>query len=487
VNTQKPQGLSKIWREIKRPFRKLVSHRDDERNTFLEPTVCEQMSTAWSINNLHQTVFPKYKNIHRGKNVVIVATGPSLTNYEPIKDAVHIGVNRAFLYEKVELDYLFAIDYPNVQSYIAQMNEYRQGVCKKFYGICREFPNFIHIPESETLKAHAERYYIDYNAFEREEIFYHDLSSCPLASFWTVVFQAIQFALWTSPQKLYLAGCDESDLGHFNGDKQLLYLPEELHRKQQHFIKHMKGWEKLKDFVRSYYPETEIISINPVGLKGLFEDMYQGKVSADYTVWKNVSQTAELKYHAGPNFRTDSEVFRTENEKFWKRCGFDHNDFRGKTVLDVGAGSKLRGKYFEDTTIIAIEPLADEFIKSVPWHDLNDAATLYSLPAESLIEEQEGNSDFVFSVNVLDHCFDFEKIIQCIFKYLKNDGLAFLAFDVHKEPDDCHPLILTEEIASKIFTRVGFYIENIEQLPSFHSAISDFALGYRLRKSKRDR
>ena len=31
---------------------------------------------------------------------------------------------------------------------------------------------------------------------------------------------------------------------------------------------------RIKEFARQYYPETEIISINPVGLKGLFIDQY---------------------------------------------------------------------------------------------------------------------------------------------------------------------------------------------------------------------
>jgi len=34
------------------------------------------------------------------------------------------------------------------------------------------------------------------------------------------------------------------------------------------------AWIQLKEFVELYYPETEIISINPIGLKGLFRDEY---------------------------------------------------------------------------------------------------------------------------------------------------------------------------------------------------------------------
>ena len=34
-------------------------------------------------------------------------------------------------------------------------------------------------------------------------------------------------------------------------------------------------WKKLKEFADEKYPNTEIISVNPVGLKGLFKDEYE--------------------------------------------------------------------------------------------------------------------------------------------------------------------------------------------------------------------
>ena len=37
----------------------------------------------------------------------------------------------------------------------------------------------------------------------------------------------------------------------------------------------IKLWLKLKKFAKTYYPDTEIISVNPVGLKGIFKDVYQ--------------------------------------------------------------------------------------------------------------------------------------------------------------------------------------------------------------------
>ena len=33
-------------------------------------------------------------------------------------------------------------------------------------------------------------------------------------------------------------------------------------------------WKRIKNFIRTYYPETEVVVINPVGLKGIFRDVY---------------------------------------------------------------------------------------------------------------------------------------------------------------------------------------------------------------------
>ena len=34
----------------------------------------------------------------------------------------------------------------------------------------------------------------------------------------------------------------------------------------------IEAYKKFKQFAQKYYPDVEIISINPVGLKGLFKD-----------------------------------------------------------------------------------------------------------------------------------------------------------------------------------------------------------------------
>lgn len=66
-------------------------------------------------------------------------------------------------------------------------------------------------------------------------------------------------------KKIYLVGCDASNNGYYyNNDLNYLDLTRVL-----------LGWNKIKEFKDIYYPNTEIISINPVGLKGLFDkDVY---------------------------------------------------------------------------------------------------------------------------------------------------------------------------------------------------------------------
>ncbi len=273
IHEQSTQLQSKMQEQSAQLISKM-QEQSAQLESKMRTIVAEESSRALSVYSLHQKVFPKYKNIHQGQDIVVVATGPSLNDYVPIEGAIHIGVNRAFLHENINLDYCFILDYPNVKPYISALNEYKSGECKKFYGIFKNPYDTLQVPHSEALAANAERFYLNYNNFEYNDDFPLDISTHALASFWTTTFQAIQFALWTNPKKLYLVGCDESDMGHFNGDKQFFVTKYSDDIKERHKIIHDDGWKKLKNFVSLYYPKMDVISINPVGLKGLFKDVY---------------------------------------------------------------------------------------------------------------------------------------------------------------------------------------------------------------------
>ena len=227
--------------------------------------------------NLHQKTFPRFKDINQGKDVVLLASGPTLKQYKPLENVINVGVNRSFQGTSEKCDYIFIQDYSGqTKSYIKELNNYNRDTCIKFYGIASELnPNMQFIPESEVIEANALRYRtnsIDFDNYYYDDVnFAYDIASQPLGDGRSIVFSAMQFILWTHPKKIYLVGCDCSLGGYFNNEK----LNEKEKQNYLNTVEIIENWKKLKFFANRYYPDTEIISINPVGLKGIFKDIYQ--------------------------------------------------------------------------------------------------------------------------------------------------------------------------------------------------------------------
>lgn len=237
-----------------------------------------KINRALTIQSQHQKVFPKFKGINRGKKIVIIAAGPTLNYYKPIKNAINIGVNKTFKQNIVPLDYLFILDYPNCKELFPLANNYRPNKCKKFYGMLQEENHPYFIPDT-ACPDNVYRYYVNNSWNDLSEIYNYDLSNLPLPCFFSVSFQAIAFALWTQPSELYLVGCDNDFSKHF--DNSPLLSNDEAWIKM-HRIRTMDGYNKLKKFTSIYYPDTKIISVNPVGLRGMFEDVYTDEYLRDH-------------------------------------------------------------------------------------------------------------------------------------------------------------------------------------------------------------
>lgn len=205
-------------------------------------------------------------------------------------------------------------------------------------------------------------------------------------------------------------------------------------------------------------------------------------LKVDAEKWHSEAQAGELEFHKRPNFRSNEEGFNKANHSFFTGLGYKPTDMIGKTVADLGAGSKLRAKFFQQSKIIAIEPLADKFMQEVPWCDLKDADKVYSLPAEQRITEIEEQVDFLFSINVLDHCYDFEIISENILSYLKPGGRCCLSFDCHSKVDKLHPIIINEKVATQIFFDMGFCITKFLRTTSYHKAIAEYAVTFFMTK-----
>lgn len=234
-------------------------------------TLQTELKRMIEVYTLHQKVFPQFKGIYKNKDIVICGAGPSLSLYEPLKDCIHIGVNKVFQNKKLLLDYSFLLDYVAGKNYIDELINYRGEKCKKFLGQLLEQNHFMFIPSKYEKNDDIYRYWVDESTFNLDENFNYDISTQTLPCFYSVIFQALSFALWTHPKKIYLVGCDANFAGHFDGSPM---ASTDKTWEHIHHIRNYDGWKKLKQFVSVYYPDIEIISVNPVGLKGMFHDMY---------------------------------------------------------------------------------------------------------------------------------------------------------------------------------------------------------------------
>ncbi len=244
----------------------------------------EMISKFISASFINRDTFKPFRNYCKGKKIVICGAGPSLNDYEPIPDAVHIALNRAFVFSKVEFDFVFAQDYEGVYMLKDKLRDYRKGKCIKLFGkLFRDGAMLkTNFPESYITECDAKTFATD--AFYPTDLFSDhpfiaEIDSRAISCGTNVGMCAMQFALWMNPDEIYLVGCDQSG-GHFTQEG----LSEELRKKDSEHSKmtwestlsRARGqWEELRTFAQIYYPEIKIISVNPVGLKGIFTDWDQ--------------------------------------------------------------------------------------------------------------------------------------------------------------------------------------------------------------------
>jgi len=228
-----------------------------------------QLKLHHEITAVNTAAFAEYKNIHNGKEVVVLGSGPTLNKYIPIKGAIHIGVNSVCTNKKIALDFYFTQDFGRQPPrYSPYNNDIINLRCKKFFGILANTPNgSMEPPESFCIQANATRYFVDMSPSKN---LHFDIRFHPLMDFYTVVFPALHFALFTNPKRIYLVGCDTSHTSYFTGEK----LKGDIEETRIILNSRINGFRRLKEFARIWYPEIEIISINPVNLKGLFRDIF---------------------------------------------------------------------------------------------------------------------------------------------------------------------------------------------------------------------
>lgn len=233
---------------------------------------CILIYSCWAniIHDVHMKSFGPYKNFCHNRDIVIIGTGPSINFFTPIKNAVYIGVNHAYRVPNIVLDFLFVQDFG--KGHVFSLDEIEKLECIKFIGKhCAAYKGMVNAdaPEEIFQWPNVKKYYVNHvlgpagNTPLMVDIEYFPLMDC-----WSTIFSAIEFAFYMHPKRIFLAGCDTGTRlgGHFDG------RPHQTLQSSYDWM--YEGYLQVKEFAEIHYPDTEIVSVNPVRLKGLFTDQY---------------------------------------------------------------------------------------------------------------------------------------------------------------------------------------------------------------------
>lgn len=227
------------------------------------------------VSKINHNAFLPYKNKFIQKNVVICGNGPSLNIYKPIPNAIHIGCNRCIYYDKFTFDIYFYNDWQKAsKNYRKDILRYQPTIakffgvfpCQRSYGcniqIAKEGKGLLYDIEGpggcnglSTYQKEIDTYYVgDYGM--------------------SIVFVLMQFALYTGCKNIYIVGCDITNIKDKDINNRYFINSKDIKNYSDHPDLLFK-WLKMKNFISKHYNDVNIYTINPLGLKGYFEDIYQ--------------------------------------------------------------------------------------------------------------------------------------------------------------------------------------------------------------------
>ena len=200
--------------------------------------------------------------------------------------------------------------------------------------------------------------------------------------------------------------------------------------------------------------------------------------------WALFQQKKEFAFHRGVGGRWRmTDAFLQQTRKMFTSWGYDEGDFDGGYVVDIGAGSKLRSKFFKMAKIVVIDPLAVQY-RDLPFSDILQAHKVFAVPAEKCIDEIVGLADLVVCINVLDHVMDPRAVLENCLKYLKLSGELLLSVDCHGgDVSPSHPWGFFEDELLRLIEKVGFEVTSLVRDDGYQH-IEDQTITLKLRAKK---
>lgn len=247
--------------------------------------------------------FHDLKTLVEGRDIVICGSGPSLKkiNADALGDnVVYFALNNAFLYDKLPFSVMFSVDKTAIEMSKDKIEKATDLI--KIFGKAMLSPERI-LDESyfsmENVIPFDVADAIENSSFEGN--FVIDIKENAIRYFQSVATVAVQIALWLHPRRLYLVGLDFSTVGHYNDE---IYTNNIAQQHKNWVTEHWQTdyvrnfWQKVRDFASHYYQDVKIVSINPVSLKGIFEDIYTDSLIGLEDIQGNITAVIPCKAHS---------------------------------------------------------------------------------------------------------------------------------------------------------------------------------------------
>ncbi len=371
----------------------------------------------------NMNTFTQFKNKYLGKTAVICGSGSSIDGYIPKRGEIHIALNRALFYNKVKFDYLFMQDYPINQPYT--MDDYNAYPCIKFYGRILNSKHKEIGLKDEDIKLERDKYF-RYELSPRVYVpkydkFETDIDRYCLTDAQSVLFSALQFAVYAGFSKIKLIGVDFSNVNYsdvhneskyaINVTKNLVQFKEQFGVDRQISLINTTNMWLMKQFGNQN---------NKITVTGIYTDSYK-------SVYEIQKQSCLDDYNFDFRYITDDE---------WKKAktSSDFAFYGGNTIKTQLVIDKIK-QYWGKVIIVA------------------DADVIFLRPTEEQILKELGNNDMLFlkeRKDSINHPFEKTPLnINIGFVVIKCNNRS-LAFWEKVQKDTAEMLGWDQEIANHV-------------------------------------
>ena len=240
----------------------------------------------------------KFKNIHKGETAYIFGSGPSINKFKMMEDGVFIGCNHILLNKDIKdkLKYYFFGDGYNYNGESETIIKFNTNMTFK-----ERVDNIINNTNIITFcSAYMDnRLFHGFKQKQVDELINKNVNILNLTRDienlkpdlnekivnHSVIFTCLHFALYCGFSKIYIVGCDCCN----NSESSYFFLTKadinKIHKNTKKINRNLTNyqassflpniWIKMKLFKDKYFPNTKLISINPVKLKDILDsDLY---------------------------------------------------------------------------------------------------------------------------------------------------------------------------------------------------------------------